>query len=68
MEIFRTPDERFAGLTAFPWEPAYAEVPDGDGGSLRVAYVDAGPEGRRVRDRWCCSCTASPPGPTSTAT
>ncbi len=43
MEIYRTPDERFAGLTGFGWEPAYAEVPDGDGGSLRMAYVDAGP-------------------------
>jgi haloalkane dehalogenase len=43
MEIYRTPDERFAGLTGFPWEPAYAEVPDGDGGSLRMAYVDEGP-------------------------
>ncbi len=43
MDTYRTPDERFAGLTGFPWEPAYAEVPDGDGGSLRMAYVDAGP-------------------------
>ena len=43
METYRTPDERFAGLTGFAWEPAYAEVPDGDGGSLRMAYVDAGP-------------------------
>ena len=41
METYRTPDERFAGLTGFAWEPAYAEVPDGDGGSLRMAYVDA---------------------------
>ena len=65
METYRTPDERFAGLTGFAWEPAYAEVPDGDGGSLRMAYVDAGPG---PTGRWCCSCTASRPGPTSTAT
>jgi haloalkane dehalogenase len=43
METYRTPDERFAGLTGFAWDPEYAEVPDGDGGTLRMAYVDAGP-------------------------
>ena len=43
METYRTPDDRFAGLPDFPWPPAYADVPDGDGGSLRTAYVDAGP-------------------------
>ena len=43
MEAYRTPDERFADLPDFPWPPAYAEVPDGDGGTLRMAYVDAGP-------------------------
>ena len=43
METFRTPDDRFADLTDLPWEPRYAEVPDGDGGTLRMAYVEAGP-------------------------
>ena len=43
METYRTPDDRFAGLTGFDHEPQYAEVADGDGGSLRMAYVDAGP-------------------------
>ena len=43
MQTYRTPDERFADLPDFPWEPAYAEVPDGDGGRLRMAYVEAGP-------------------------
>ena len=43
MQTVRTPEDRFADLTGFPWEPAYAEVPDGDGGTLRMAYVDAGP-------------------------
>ena len=43
METYRTPDERFAVLAGFDREPRYAEVPDGDGGSLRMAYVEAGP-------------------------
>ena len=43
METFRTPDDRFADLTDLPWEPRYAEVSDGDGGTLRMAYVEAGP-------------------------
>ena len=43
METYRTPDERFADLPGFDWEPQYADVPDGDGGSLRMAYVDARP-------------------------
>ena len=42
MEILRTPDERFAGLPGFPYEPRYVDV-DGDGGRLRVAYLDEGP-------------------------
>ena len=28
MQTLRTPDDRFADLPDFPWEPAYAEVPD----------------------------------------
>jgi haloalkane dehalogenase len=43
MDALRTPDERFAELPGFAHEPRYAEVPDGDGGTLRMAYVDAGP-------------------------
>src|SRR3954470_21757371 len=39
MEILRTPDERFADLPDFPYEPRYVEV---DGG-LRVGYVEDGP-------------------------
>jgi hypothetical protein len=59
MRVLRTPDERFADLPGFPYAPSYATTSDG----LRMAYVD---EGRRTR-RWCCCCTASRPGPTSTA-
>jgi haloalkane dehalogenase len=43
MQVLRTPDERFADLPDFDYEPQYAEIPDGDGGSLRMAYVEAGP-------------------------
>lgn len=43
MQTYRTPDSRFAGLTDFAWEPSYAEVPDLDGGTLRMAYLEAGP-------------------------
>ncbi|TDD02490.1 alpha/beta fold hydrolase [Nonomuraea deserti] len=39
MDVLRTPEERFAGLPGFPYEPRYADVPDG----LRMAYVEAGP-------------------------
>lgn len=38
IEFVRTPDDRFAGLDDFPYEPHYVDV---DG--LRVAYVDEGP-------------------------
>lgn len=43
MRVLRTPDERFADLPDFPYEPRYADVPDGSGGALRMAYVEAGP-------------------------
>jgi len=43
MEILRTPDERFRGLPGYPFAPHYALVPSGDGGLLRVHYVDEGP-------------------------
>lgn len=43
MEILRTPDERFAALPDFPYEPRYVEVDSGDGDTLRVAVVDEGP-------------------------
>lgn len=43
MHALRTPDEQFVDLPDFSWEPKYAAVPDGDGGSLRMAYLDEGP-------------------------
>jgi len=43
MDALRTPDARFADLPDFPWEPRYLDVPSGDGGTLRMAYIDEGP-------------------------
>src|SRR5207244_912771 len=48
VRALRTSDERFAGLGEFPFEPHYCEVPDGEGGSLRVHYLDVGPGDGRV--------------------
>ncbi|MFG1705953.1 haloalkane dehalogenase [Nonomuraea sp. M3C6] len=39
MRTLRTPEDRFADLPDFPYEPRFAGVPDG----LRMAYVEAGP-------------------------
>ena len=43
MDLVRTPEERFAALPGSAHEPRYVEVGSGDGGTLRVAYVEAGP-------------------------
>src|SRR6476620_3433230 len=43
MQTLRTPDDRFAGLPDFAYEPHYADVPDPDGGTLRMAWVETGP-------------------------
>ena len=43
MDVLRTPDDRFAHLPDFDHQPRYADVPDGDGGTLRMAYVETGP-------------------------
>jgi haloalkane dehalogenase len=43
MQVLRTPDERFAALPGYPFEPHYVQVPDGEGGALRMHYVDEGP-------------------------
>jgi haloalkane dehalogenase len=43
MRVLRTPEERFADLPDFPYEPRYATVADG----LRMAYVEAGPADAR---------------------
>jgi haloalkane dehalogenase len=43
MQTLRTPDEAFADLPDFPFEPHYVEVDDGEGGTLRVHHLDEGP-------------------------
>jgi haloalkane dehalogenase len=43
MQTVRTPEDRFADLPDFGYQPHYAEVADGDGGTLRMAWVEAGP-------------------------
>ena len=43
MKILRTPDERFENLPGFAFAPHYGEVPDGEGGRLRIHHVDEGP-------------------------
>lgn len=39
MQTVRTPEDRFADLPGFPWQPTYVEV----AGGLRVAVIDEGP-------------------------
>jgi haloalkane dehalogenase len=43
VEVYRTPEDRFASLPGYPFEPHYVDVPSGDGATLRVHYVDEGP-------------------------
>lgn len=43
MKILRTPDERFEALPGYPFEPHYTDVPDGEGGTLRIHHLDEGP-------------------------
>lgn len=44
MQILRTPEDRFANIPEFPYAPRYCEVSDDDGGTLRVAWVQDGPD------------------------
>jgi len=43
MHALRTPDERFADLPGYPFEPHWATVDAGGDGTLRMHYVDEGP-------------------------
>ncbi len=43
MRALRTPDERFGDLPGFDFQPHYLQVADGEGGELRVHYLDEGP-------------------------
>jgi haloalkane dehalogenase len=44
MQTLRTPDDRFADLPEFPYAPNYSDIPDDDGGELRMAWVQDGPQ------------------------
>ena len=44
MKFVRTPDERFVNLSGYDFQPHYLQVPDNEGGSLRVHYIDEGPK------------------------
>ena len=48
MQTLRTPDDRFTALPDFGYEPHYADVDDQDGGTLRMAWVEAGPSDGEV--------------------
>src|ERR1700683_2431462 len=59
MKSLRTPDDRFAGLPGYDFEPHYAEVADAEGGTLRVHYLREGDPGAPVvllmhgEPSWC---------------
>jgi haloalkane dehalogenase len=42
MKYLRTPDERFADLPGYGFEPRYLLVDDSEGGELRIHYLDEG--------------------------
>jgi len=42
MKTLRTPDDRFVDLPGYPFAPHYLEVPDTEGGRLRIHYIDEG--------------------------
>jgi len=44
MSVLRTPDERFDALNDFPFKPNYIDITDDQLGTLRVHYLDEGPE------------------------
>jgi haloalkane dehalogenase len=48
MERIRTPDERFTELEGYAFEPHYSEVPDGEGDTLRIHYLDEGPQNGEI--------------------
>ena len=39
MKVLRTPDERFEGLTDFPYEPCYTNIKTKDGSDLRLSLI-----------------------------
>jgi haloalkane dehalogenase len=43
VQTLRTPEDAFADLPDFPFEPHHVEVDDGEGGTIRVHHLDEGP-------------------------
>ncbi|MGI9287221.1 MAG: alpha/beta fold hydrolase, partial [Pseudomonadales bacterium] len=43
MEFKRTPDAHFDNLADYPFKPNYQQIADGEGGELRLHYLDEGP-------------------------
>ena len=43
MQVLRTPDSHFENLPGYPFSPHYTNVPDGEGGKLRIHHVEEGP-------------------------
>jgi len=48
MQVLRTPDARFEGLSDYAYAPNYAEVMAADGTALRLHYLDEGPRDGEV--------------------
>lgn len=44
MQLLRTPDGSFAELADFPYIPQFCDVSDDEGGRLRIAWIDEGPD------------------------
>jgi haloalkane dehalogenase len=44
VKILRTPDDCFLNLPDYPFDPNYIKIPDIEGHSLRIHYVDEGPK------------------------
>src|SRR5579875_241486 len=44
MQTLRTPDDRFAELPEYPYAPRYCDISADEGGTLRMAWVQAGPD------------------------
>jgi len=44
MDIKRTPDSAFQGLSDFPFAPKYTDIRTADGSTLRIHHVDEGPK------------------------
>ena len=59
MEALRTPDDRFENLPGYDFEPHYVEIDDGDGATLRMHWIEAGPADGEVvlclhgEPSWC---------------